>query len=285
MSPFIVLTHFHISGIISVNFTFKFSSNGFLGFNIAMARIARLKSRSGFYHVISRGVNKQVLFENASDFNKYLTLLKMTLAEYSILCIAYCLMENHVHLLLRDPEGELSRFMHKLHSRYALYFNIKYGRTGHLFQERYKSEPIETDQYLLAAFRYILQNPEKAGIAPADMYRWNSYADYGVRNALTQTGCIEALIGDLRGLRSFMEHASPKMPSIPPYDFDTPGFAPVRTSATMREVLGTDDATFVQSLPKNERNRIILSLRAKGLSIRTIARKTGISRSIIQKIR
>ncbi|MBP2629001.1 MAG: transposase [Firmicutes bacterium] len=92
---------------------------------------------------------------------------------------AYCLMDNHVHLLLCDTKDEISRTMKRICVSYVYYFNKKYKRIGHLFQDRYRSEVVEEDAYLLSVARYIHKNPLKAGMVKrVEDYKWSSYAQY-----------------------------------------------------------------------------------------------------------
>ena len=143
-----------------------------------MARKLRRKSAAGYYHLILRGNNKQILFEATDDYRFFLSRMGKYCRESDIRISAYCLMENHVHLLVKDPQDSVPAMMQKLSLSYSFYYNQKYGRTGHLFQGRYLSEPVENDFYLLTVFRYILNNPRKAGICPAPDYRWSSYRGY-----------------------------------------------------------------------------------------------------------
>lgn len=144
-----------------------------------MPRPARKQSESGYQHVIVRGIGRQLLFEDANDYRYYLWLLEKYSGETGVTVCAYCLMNNHVHLLLFDMEAQVSLFMKKMGISYTAYFNRNYERVGHLFQDRFKSEPIENEPYLLSVFRYILRNPEKAGICSAFEYPWSSVSLYG----------------------------------------------------------------------------------------------------------
>ncbi len=245
-----------------------------------MPRNARRKSFTGYYHIIVRGVGKQVIFEKKMDYLVFLKKMRRYIPEENIVLIAYCLMENHVHFLLRDPEDHIASFMHKLCGSYAMYFNKKYERCGHLFDERYKSECIEDERYLLAAFRYILQNPEKAGIARTDQYRWNSYAEHAYENALTDTSLIDHLIGGKDQFESFVKKPVPEIER----DFCDREALNDRNNRIIETVLGTTDATIVNRLPIQERDRVIRDLRRNNMSIRTIARKTGISKNIVERV-
>lgn len=144
-----------------------------------MPRQRRKLSKSNIYHVMERGNERKAIFLDDEDRKRFITMLlsKNEDNEYSV--YAYCLMDNHVHLLINEKEDSLSRIMQRLSISYAGYFNRKYTRIGHLFQDRFKSEPVEDDRYLLAVIRYIHQNPVKAGIVKRVRdYKWSSYGEY-----------------------------------------------------------------------------------------------------------
>ena len=142
-----------------------------------MPRKPRSFSNSGYMHLIIRGVGKQVIFEDQKDYAYFLKILERFSQEADISILAYCLMENHVHLLVFDPQGHTSFMMKKLEVSYAYFFNQKYKRVGHLFQNRFLNENINSEESLLRVFRYILNNPVKAGICPAHAYRNNVYGN------------------------------------------------------------------------------------------------------------
>ena len=105
-------------------------------------------------------------------------------------------MENHVHLLVHDPGINTSLLMKKIGVGYSAYYNGKYERTGHLFQDRYKSENVNDDRYYLTVLRYILRNPEKAGICRTEKYRWSSYHAYGDKKSFLEQSHTYELIRD-----------------------------------------------------------------------------------------
>ena len=127
-----------------------------------MPRQPRQFGNSGYMHLIVRGIGKQILFENQDDYSFFLAILRRFSTETSVSILAYCLMENHVHLLVHDEQHHSPLLMKKIGVSYSRYFNRKYKRSGHLLQDRYRSEPIETDGSLIRVFRYILNNPEGA---------------------------------------------------------------------------------------------------------------------------
>lgn len=142
-----------------------------------MPRTARKISKTGFYHIIIRGVNKTEIFVDDEDRKTFLHLLKYYIIGLNCKVYAYCLMDNHVHLLIEDKELKIGELMKNITCVYAGEFNKKYGRVGHLFQDRFKSQNIENQTYLLRLIRYIHRNPEKAGICKTENYRWSSYSE------------------------------------------------------------------------------------------------------------
>jgi len=130
-----------------------------------MPRQAREKSEKGIYHIILRGINKQQIFEDEEDYFKFLDTIEKykTTSGYKIL--AYCLMGNHIHLLLMTGKESLEKIFKRIGSSYVYWYNWKYGRAGHLFQDRFKSEPVDDEDYLFTVLKYIHQNPLKCGYA------------------------------------------------------------------------------------------------------------------------
>ena len=151
-----------------------------------MPREARKISCSGFYHIMIRGVNKEIIFKDDRDRETFLRLLKHYKLKLDCIVHAYCLMNNHVHILIEDNNNKLGEFMRNVASVYAGEFNKKYKRIGHLFQERFKSQNVENDYYLLRLIRYIHRNPEKAGICKTEEYKWSSYREYIYTNRIIE---------------------------------------------------------------------------------------------------
>lgn len=145
-----------------------------------MARQPRLSAPGYPHHVVQRGNNRQEVFRDAADCERYLTLLAELSAATSIAVHAYVLMPNHVHLLLTPTQPmALGRLMQALGRRYVMWFNRRHVRTGTLWEGRYRACVIESEHYLFACSRYIEMNPVRAGLVtdPAE-YRWSSYAHH-----------------------------------------------------------------------------------------------------------
>ncbi len=140
-----------------------------------MARKPRLEI-PGFYHILNRGVERRDVFLDRSDFGTFEELLCSAVKTYGVTLHNFCLMSNHYHLLVEIERPTLSRFMRLLNMNYAIYFNKKYYRSGHLWQGRYKSWYVTDDAYLFTLMRYIEQNPLKAGIVEKlEEYPYSSY--------------------------------------------------------------------------------------------------------------
>ena len=244
-----------------------------------MPRTARIQGVSGYYHIIGRGIGKQILFEEETDYLFFLSTLDKYLKEESFQIIAYCLMENHFHLLLKIDSG-MDRIMKKILTRYAFYYNSKYERTGHLFQDRYTSVPVENEIYLLSAVRYIHNNPAKAGICPADQYRWSSWRSYTGWKGIVETDLVLELLGGAQAFRDF---------STLEDDTEHLEFREKRrlndqsAQEIIRNKLQLPSGTQLQEMDRESRDAALRMLKKEGLSVRQIERLTGINRGIITR--
>ena len=146
-------------------------------------------------HVIARGNRRNDIFRDEIDYEVYLNYLKEAMEYYKnkYYIIAYVLMTNHVHIVIETTDKDVSDFVKRVHSRYAWNFNKKYNYIGHLFQDRYRSELIEDDSYMLEVSRYVHLNPLKANmVLKPEEYKWSSYAMYigNVKEELITTNKI-----------------------------------------------------------------------------------------------
>jgi putative transposase len=141
-----------------------------------MPRLPRHDCEGVLNHAYARGVDKRPVFLDAVDRRIYLELLAKVVAEMNWSCLAYCLMDNHIHLLVLTPDGNLSEGMQRLHGQYAQAFNRRHGRRGHLFESRFGAVPVTTDAQLWAVAAYIARNPVEAGLCPTpESWRWSSF--------------------------------------------------------------------------------------------------------------
>ncbi|MFC1787915.1 transposase [Patescibacteria group bacterium] len=141
-----------------------------------MARPLRVEYPNALYHVISRGNGYQNIFKDEKDHWKFLDWLKDAVELHNIIIHAYCLMDNHYHLLIETPDSNLSKAMRDINGNYTQWFNARHKTVGHLFQGRYKAFVIEKDLYLLEVARYIILNPVRAKITEHPrQFKWSSY--------------------------------------------------------------------------------------------------------------
>ena len=144
-----------------------------------MARSLRISYPGAFYHITSRGNEQRVVFKSREDRERFLEYLESATKRYDAIIHCYCLMDNHYHLLLETPSGNLSRVMAHINGAYTNYFNAKRGRFGHLFQGRYKAILVEADEYAKELSRYIHLNPVRAKIVEIpEEYEWSSFSYY-----------------------------------------------------------------------------------------------------------
>lgn len=144
-----------------------------------MPRHSRTLSKSSTYHIMIRGNERKALFIDDEDRIFLLDTFINKKEGNSFALYAYCLMDNHVHMVIKEGKDSISRIMKRINTSYAYYFNNKYKRVGHVFQDRYKSETVDSDEYLLAAVRYVHNNPVKAGIVKSGgQFKWSSFNTY-----------------------------------------------------------------------------------------------------------
>ena len=243
-----------------------------------MSRKQRILSPTGYYHIVTRGVGQQILFETDEDYLFFINRLQKCQEKDPFDIMAYCLMENHIHMLLRVDEG-LDRIMKRILTSYAYYYNSKYERSGHVFQNRYTSQIVETEGYLLAIVRYIHNNPPKAGICSREEYPWSSWHEYIGFSKLTNTRPIIELVG---GRESFLQFS--KLPDDNKYleADERQRISDTKAREIICNTLNLTSGTQIPSMNRVKRNAALRLLKKKGLSVRQMERLTGISRGIIQ---
>ena len=246
-----------------------------------MPRKARAKSEQQIYHVMLRGINRQQIFYDEEDYRYFEGLLNRYKKDCGFLLLAYCLMGNHVHLLIMEREEPIDNIFRHIGSAFVYWYNIKYDRVGHLFQDRYKSEPVDNEQYLLTVFRYILNNPVKAQICrKAEDYPYSSAREYLMgATGITDQDMIKNLLDDYN-MREFIcaenddecldveEHAKRRC-----------------TDETAKQIIMSELGTFTPNIDKKNRDTLhesICKMIGKGISIRQLSRLTGISKKIIE---
>jgi REP element-mobilizing transposase RayT len=177
-----------------------------------MGRPLRIEYAGALYHITARGNERKRIFLDDADRKKFLGILGDYHDRYGILIHSYVLMGNHYHLILETPKGNLLKVMHGLNGGYTGYFNRKYGRTGHLFQGRYKGIIVDKDSYLIPLSRYVHLNPVRARVVEKpEQYRWSSYPGYvgkGKQHEWVEYSWILSQFGSwrLRAKRKYREY-------------------------------------------------------------------------------
>lgn len=245
-----------------------------------MPRCARRLGDKGYLHVIARGNGQQIIFEDDQDYYFYIKLMSRNSKELDITICSYCLMSNHVHMLIYYSEHDnVAEFMKKIGIRYSYYYNKKYDRTGHLFQGRYKSELVDSEEYFLSVNRYILQNPLKAGISTVRDYPWSSYNIYDRKNSFVDASLFIDLLG---GHDCYLEYVNATNEDVCMeycYEKRSDKWAIDK----MKSLLNVESGNELRMFSKEARDKAIRALKSEGLSVRQIARLTGIGRGTIQK--
>ena len=246
-----------------------------------MPRGPRELSEYGYYHVMLRGAGRQILFEEDRDKDELLRHLSDSMGSHGVELIAWCLMDNHAHLLLLDPKNRLAAFMHSLLTRYALYFNAKTGHVGPVFQGRFKSKPIESNEYLLQAVRYIHDNPLDLGIS-RESYRWSSSFEYVHEPRIVSVEPVLALIGGKSSFASFSVCGREDVYT----PFERGRLPEDEAMRAFRRELAEWGMTSgeVKTLRPDKRNQMLARLYDLGLSVRQLERLTGVGRYTIARV-
>ena len=263
-----------------------------------MPRLRRQLSKTQIYHIMIRGNKKEDIFIDEEDKTKFIDILAEKKKSQAYLLYAFCLMNNHIHLLIKENQDPIARIMRRINTSYAVYFNKKYKRVGHVFQDRFKSEPIESEAYLLAVVRYIHSNPVKAKMVKCvSNYEWSSYPFYINQTDLDINMVESKEILDIFSLQHdeavklFTEYTNEQNDDIfidcdaqedllikeeDVHDF-IKGFLEQRQKKSELSVLNAD---------KNLRNELIRELKQRSdLSGRKIADTLEIGRNIVQRIK
>lgn len=247
-----------------------------------MPRQARMKSETGIYHIMLRGINQQQIFENTEDYDKFLQILKdcKDISKFDL--FAYCLMGNHIHLLIKEGTETLDQILKRICVRFVYWYNTKYCRVGHLFQDRFKSEPVNSEKYFFAVLRYIHQNPIKAGLCKrVEDYAYSSYSKYINKDTLIDTDYVL----NLATINDFIElnHEIVEISCLDVSDKAITRVTDEQAIVLIKKIAKCDNVSDFQNLDIVARDKYLKKLKDKGLSIRQLSRLTGISISIVRK--
>lgn len=246
------------------------------------------KTVTGFYHVCARGTGKQLIFEGDEDRWEFLELMRECCCEEGVTVIAWCLMGNHVHLVLTDYEDRMSAAMHRLLLTYARRFNKRTGRTGHLFQNRFDRRSLDTDWQVMEAIRSVHASPQEAGIALIERYPWSSFAEYlraydnDMTRGFSDPSCVLELFGSAKAFIAYSlstpDSREPAMSDLEETEWERYAFAEKLAKGLGVPLHG------VKAAPSARRNIVILGLHDAGFTVRQIERYTGIGKSTVSRI-
>lgn len=247
-----------------------------------MPRKARQQSESGIYHVMLRGIDRQLIFDDTEDYLRFLDIVQDCRAICEFKLFAYCLMGNHVHLLLKVQEDGLETIFKRIGGRYVYYYNVKYQRVGHLFQDRFKSEPVDDDAYFLTVLRYIHQNPVKAGISSnvAD-YPFSSFAEYLHDSTRVDTEFALSMMDRSEFVRFNNAPNSDTCMELTPSA--RRAVTETQARAVIEKISHCKTITEFQGLDEKQKERFIKKIYTQGVSIRQLSRLTGTTKGKIEK--
>ena len=250
-----------------------------------MPRQARQPSQSGIYHLMIRGINKQSIFEDDADRKKFMWCLQhyKEVSQYTV--YGYCLMDNHVHLLIKEGLEPIAKSVKRIGVSYVSWFNQKYGRCGHLFQDRFKSEAVETNEYFLIVLRYIHQNPIKIGKEQKlETYPWSSYPEYSKMSSLIDIDFVLGMFSPKPevAIDMFKEFMNEKSADNTIMVYSINKLTDQEAKAVIQKLTQLTIPTELQTMEKEKRNELLRQIKkSEGISTRQIARLTGITQSII----
>ena len=236
-------------------------------------------SQSGVYHILFRGVNQQNIFEEKADYKKLKEAIAKVKEEMDFVIYAYCFMSNHVHMVLKEKEvGDISVIMKRILTKYARWYNIKYGRSGALIANRYKSIPVEVDEYFIPLIRYVHQNPIRAGIVEnLEEYSNSSYIEYTGDEEITDTSFLFAMMEQDRFVEYHKEINGDKFVVS-----DSTKKSDEEVLMYLKKAYKIENPKSIAKMSKIERNEILAELK-KNFPVRQLQRLTGVSRGVITR--
>lgn len=256
-----------------------------------MPRTARKLCESSIYHVVLRGVNRRQIFFTEKDHHVFLETVFQKKLKDPFDLFGYCLMSNHIHLLIHEKEVPISAIMRKIGTSYAMWLNREYDRCGHVFQGRFGSECVEDDQYLLTVIRYIHNNPVKAHLVDStEQYPWSSIHAYlGGREVIPGLTHVDFIFDNInidRG-RATREFSDFMKQSNDDQCLDSETGSRKTDQQALSEMMKiTHGMTLenIPSLPMEEQQLILKKIcQIEGVTHRQISRMTGISRFILDR--
>ena len=255
-----------------------------------MTRILRTYSHSRIYHIILKGIDNQDIFYDDQDRRVFLNNILKTKKEFNYNVYAYCLMDNHVHMIIKSEKEFLSKSMQSLMIRYVQYFNKKYKRTGTLVQNRFKSKNIENQRYFLEVCRYIHRNPENAKMAKTQEYEWSSYKEYlGKEKIIDKSVLLHYLDNDINKFIQYTAENNENKDLNELAEYEIMGkLTDAQVSNIIAKIFDIKDVIeipyFFKNINKVDLKEYVEKLKMiKGTNKTQIARIIRISRSVIEK--
>lgn len=255
-----------------------------------MPRENRTFSGTGIYHIMGRGNEKKNIFLDPEDKIKFVEILRNKKKQQEYILYGYCIMNNHFHLLIKEEKDSISRIMKRINTSYACYFNKKYDRVGHVFQDRYRSEAVENEGYLLGVLRYIHNNPVKAGLVSTPLdYQWCSFNQY-IKQKDDLVECNEILKifsqDKNKSIKLFEEYSYAKNEDtfIDTNDEDA---EKLQIQRLVEHFIDAKRKTIIEiKADKKLRDDLIKKLKKDtNASIRKIAEELRINRNIVQRVK
>ena len=247
-----------------------------------MPRKARRVAQSGIYHVMMRGINHQQIFEEDEDYRVFLRILRKCKNISGFKILAYCLMGNHIHLLIKEDEEKLELIFKRIGVRFVKWYNQKYQRCGHLFQDRFKSEVVDDERYLITVAGYIHQNPVKAGICKnADEYPYSSYKEYLKYPSLVDMDFVESLVTREAIVSYSKARIEEKCLEIE--EKTARGMGDQKAEEVIKDITGFDMLADIKEIDKGERDKLLKLFSKRGITMRQICRLTGMTYFAVRK--
>lgn len=276
-----MLTLYNICKIMELDACYSLSIGGF------MPRKRREKSPIGLYHIVLRGMNQQVLFESNADFERMISHINKAKNLVPFELHAYCLMSNHVHLLIEAEYEDVPMMVHNIKTTYARKYNIKVSRTGSLFESRYGSKAIYTLRQYRNTVRYIHQNPFKAKIIYIEelhKYKWSSMmAFHNKESELILESTINRVLEQFTNDDFYEFHLYVTEEDAFEYYFQRLSDQDAQ-NVIMKVLEGRiEHLKDLQKMDIKERNEILIEIKQLGLPANQIARLTGLGRNTIQR--
>lgn len=229
----------------------------------------RQPSTTDIYHVILRGNNKEQIFNDDKEYKKFEFVMKCYQNKWQYEILAYCLMPNHIHICIKVEFKKLQKAMHDIELKFARWYNQKNTRVGHLFENRYKCYPVESEEYLLTLFRYIHHNPYNAKLENTiGVYPWSSYSDYMRGNSqLVNTDFITLLFKNRSEMLIYLN-----TPMKKPEEDEKIMNPENKDWNKIYRITGLKSEEFYQKLPRDKQEKILEQLYKNGLPLRAIIR-------------